>query len=239
MVSLPYTPNQCCRERGLARGMTLVELMVVIAIVVVLLAALLPSMFQMQKYGRTAATRATVRMLSDACETYMRDFKEYPDSTPTPDMQGRHRLVQSLRGYRDDDGQTGDGWRPGKRGQLYDANYFAINEAPLSDSSPYAFLDAFGNQIVYYAWRGGAYVPGDNDNGPGSADPEGRTYGGPSDVATYAKDKDGNTIFKSFLVISRGYDGSWGSTDGADKLWYHKDSGKINGRLDDVTNFLP
>jgi len=197
--------------------MTIIELMVVVVILMILVATMMPSLVRVQVLGRTSQTKAIIHTLSNACDMYMREFNEYPDSTkitspPADAMQGRHRLVRAFYGQTgeaDDsvDGRQGDGWRLKKRGQVYDAAFFGVQDVTRAGEDPkIAFIDSFGNEIYYYRKHSGGYEDGDNANGP--------------DINSY-----GPTITNNmgFLLISKGYDGKWETDTGAKK--------------DDITNF--
>ena len=98
-------------------GLTLIELLTVIVIILLLVAILAPSLIRVQVLGRTAQTQTIIHTLSNACHVYQQEFKYFPDAKETgqnnddtPSMAGRYRLALSFFGETDKDNND-EGWR--------------------------------------------------------------------------------------------------------------------------------
>jgi len=223
------TPNARWRRHG----MTIVELMVVIVILMILVATMMPSLVRVQILGKTTQTKATINTLSNACRAYQQEqdlqgsqvvlgqrVKDYPpDSTPVSGKQGRHRLVEAFYGPGD------NGWQV-KRGTLYNAQFFGVADLPVgvpTGESAKVFLDAFGQPIYYYGKR---HNPGNLSQFINFAADNTGT-GVPTSLGTYVKDHNPDIANANdvgdFLLISKGHDGKWQTETGAKK--------------DDVVNF--
>lgn len=65
-------------RRGIGRGFTLVELLVVIAIIGILVGILLPVLSTIRRNARESTTRAFIKSIETACSAYEFDFGLYP-----------------------------------------------------------------------------------------------------------------------------------------------------------------
>jgi prepilin-type N-terminal cleavage/methylation domain-containing protein len=72
------------------RGFTLVEMLVVLAIIGVLVALLLPAVMMAMNAARRAAIATDIRMLSDAVESYKNKMGDYPPNFRQYDVVMRH-----------------------------------------------------------------------------------------------------------------------------------------------------
>ena len=93
-------------------GFTLVELLIVMAVIVLLVAILLPVINKVKKQGQVTATRAQIIAIEQACTSYHFDYNAYPGvyleaalagSNLKDKISGTENLVLSLMG-----GHAGD-----------------------------------------------------------------------------------------------------------------------------------
>ncbi len=69
------------------KGFTLVEIMIVVAIIALLAAIAVPNLLTARRTANEAAAKATVRSLSTAAETYSTSHSgAYPTQVPTPGL---------------------------------------------------------------------------------------------------------------------------------------------------------
>jgi type II secretion system protein G len=64
-----------------SRGFTVVEMLVVLAIISILAGILIPALLAAKKRAKIQATKAELTQIKTACETYQTHFGDYPPST--------------------------------------------------------------------------------------------------------------------------------------------------------------
>jgi prepilin-type N-terminal cleavage/methylation domain-containing protein len=86
--------NNQSPHRG-SRGFTLIEVLVVAAMVLILFSVSLPSLLEAQVRDKVAKAKADIRIIAFAMEEYYRDYKVYPAESES-DAIGRSRNSQGL-----------------------------------------------------------------------------------------------------------------------------------------------
>lgn len=229
---------------GRAAAFTLVELMVVVAILALLVGIIAPSVSGYYLAARNTTTRVRIGMIDAACEMYHNDFNDYPpsDDANLTGWLGSELIVLFLTGYGgdggaagnpegaldDDDGKVGFGFRVAARGYVY-GPYNGTERietkrwpAPDANDRP-EFIDAFDNPILYYRFDGG-YDVNDNPDGPDTQ----------VKLDAYAKDPTGTHYSRrDFMLCSPGFD-SWRKAR-SDLNW--NDPASPSASDDDITNF--
>src|ERR1700741_86525 len=67
------------RERNGERGFTLIEMMIVVAIIAILVAILVPNFMRARAQAQTAACEANLKEIATALELYQPTHQQYPD----------------------------------------------------------------------------------------------------------------------------------------------------------------
>ena len=147
------------------RAFTIVEILVVVAIIVLLVGILVPAMSVFQKHAKASSTSTRLLAIRTGIEQYYNEFREYPPSSTATNFgglgvgRGPAMLAQSLMGYM---GSDVDG-----AGRLL-ANG-SVTPAPGDQDPALGFRtrrSSMGGQVY------GPYVPNDpasfkqNDNPP-------------------------------------------------------------------------
>lgn len=81
VISLLSTTD---RHRG-ERGFTLIELMIVVAIIAILAGILIPNFVNARAQAQTSACESNLRAIATAMELYYADHQRYPDAGAIPD----------------------------------------------------------------------------------------------------------------------------------------------------------
>lgn len=80
------------------RGFTLIEMMIVVAIIAILVAILVPNFMRARAQAQTAACEANLKEIATALELYQTDHQEYPDTPGATDATATDaNLGQYLR----------------------------------------------------------------------------------------------------------------------------------------------
>src|SRR6478609_4060095 len=124
----------CRSSQRLARAFTLVEMLVVIGVLVLIMAAIAPMLGKATKSARRARVQSDLQVIGQALESYRTDHRDYPRYVATdpiaPTISGAELLCWALMapgpatGDVDDvgaaDGKDGLGFRiRGTQGQAY------------------------------------------------------------------------------------------------------------------------
>ncbi|MBZ0254658.1 prepilin-type N-terminal cleavage/methylation domain-containing protein [bacterium] len=118
------------------QAFTLIELLIVVAIIGILAAIAVPNFLNAQVRAKVARVRADVRALSTALEMYNMDNNSYPVDWGGPDVEDRSwKQLTTPVAYISGTGMTRD---------------------PFTDDGSGA-LGSFSNQRVYYDYGGGAW----------------------------------------------------------------------------------
>lgn len=68
-------------KRQAERGFTLIEMMIVVAIIAILVAILVPNFMRARAQAQTAACEANLKEIATALELYQTDHEQYPNVT--------------------------------------------------------------------------------------------------------------------------------------------------------------
>ncbi|HTU82068.1 MAG TPA: prepilin-type N-terminal cleavage/methylation domain-containing protein, partial [Candidatus Acidoferrales bacterium] len=79
-MTLPRLPDDIRPDAGSQRGFTLIEMMIVVAIIAILASILVPNFVRARAQAQTAACEANIKEIATALELYETDNDQYPDS---------------------------------------------------------------------------------------------------------------------------------------------------------------
>lgn len=239
-----------------ARAFSLLEMLVVVAVVTLLIGIFSPSMHAALQMARVNTSKALIVQLDSACKYYYTDFQAYPPSDVSSYLPGKGEtnLPVLLTGYGLDDGDNAaDNWdgspnlvdddghnvygfrlkaRSAVRGPYNGAENADMHKpqgsVPGENCSDIVFWDSLGNVIYYWSYDDAAsqYNSDDTCRAPDYL----------SDLEHYRRD---------FILMSVGINGVWDdgtdSTGGtSEDFWDEsKDSGEEPQRgYNDLGNFL-
>ena len=220
-------------------GMTLMEMLVVMTIIMLLLSIGIPSLMSFVEQARVSSTAASLNLLVDACGLYQQGFGAYPPSNRVdaglpneapynnPDTwQGCHFLYLFLTGWgpdpgtkgepfegtntlATDDGCAGFGFRTKKRGKVC-GPYNEAHELPAGRALPGAASQNNPPYFVNALEHRVLYYRWDPAAQSGDGGYNSTENEGPADINDYAaKDDQGNFYRRDFLLICPGPDGRW------------------------------
>jgi len=137
-------------DRKKTRGFTLVELMLVVAIIGLLITLLVPAVTKVTEIIITVKTKNIQKEIAVGLEAFQSDFRCYPPSKPDVMPDGASSLIYYLRGPAGTGwGTTAGGLMPfGGRGQKAYGPYYEAEESrvvyfPDPDGRAAGFTDAF------------------------------------------------------------------------------------------------
>ncbi|MDE2482419.1 MAG: prepilin-type N-terminal cleavage/methylation domain-containing protein [bacterium] len=79
------------------RGFTLIEMMVVVAIIAILVAILVPNFIRARAQAQTAACEANLKEIATALELYQTDHEAYPSANAAPVVASDANLAPYLK----------------------------------------------------------------------------------------------------------------------------------------------
>lgn len=87
----------------MARGFTLIEMLVVISIITILAGLILGALWKARQTAKEQGTATTLKLLGAALQSYELSFQDYPPSEGDPDgIKGSETLFQCLRTEKKD-----------------------------------------------------------------------------------------------------------------------------------------
>jgi prepilin-type N-terminal cleavage/methylation domain-containing protein len=138
------------------RGFTLIEMLVVVAIVVLLAGLLLPMVVRSYRVAERTRLRADLNTVATALDAYRADFGDYPRPTDNVDSRGAVILARALvaLGPATLDGADGPGFRIRSMGKVH-GPYLQQYKLGFLDGVNTSFdkaclLDKNGQPILYY-----------------------------------------------------------------------------------------
>lgn len=213
-----------------AGGFTLIEMLVVVAVILLLISILVPGLMLAQRYVEEKSTEQWMAAISMGAKVYAQDFDDLPPSEAPgsgtlfglnagtmSNWSGGEMLTQALLGtHANDDLGTGN---PDVRGLTYQTRtgpsrvYVEVTDELSIDDGPEAkvFVDRWDTAIYYYkAIRGRSSVWG--ANGRFDSD-HNASLGGSPNLGGHPEIDASALRSASFVLFSRGIDLQAGTED--------------------------
>lgn len=196
---------------------TIIELMVVVAILATLVGLLVPALAKMKEQARAGATRAVINTIEGGLDLYYSDHKIYPLSGPTTSVKGGSgatNLVVCMTGSP----EYGKGFQMTFRGPFY-GPYGGTEKLgsrrldPKDQNSSPVFIDSWNRPVLYYAFdsslsRGDpAKYYDDNSDLVGTYKDVVPAVDIPSNINNYAINAGGSYLDRRYLLLSPGPNG--------------------------------
>ena len=158
---------------------TLIELLIVVAIIAILAAIALPNFLEAQTRSKVARAKADMRTVATALEAYHTDCRHYPPSTLIPPHRRLRPLttpVAFLSSVPTDAFHAGGGVGPGARGGAFaygatpidqESRWAMASDGPdlISQSTTIEFYPGYSDSIWENPDSGTDYVRYDPTNG--------------------------------------------------------------------------
>jgi len=91
------TERQCPAGCPGERGFTLIEMMIVVAIIAILVAILVPNFIRARAQAQTAACEANLKEIATVLELYQTDHEQYPTASNSPVTASDPNLAPYLK----------------------------------------------------------------------------------------------------------------------------------------------
>ena len=133
------------------RGMTMIELLVVISIIGILMTIIIPSIGVYRRRSMAVKTAATITSICLALQDYHTDFRKYPTIDGSSDYYDsmNNLLYKLLTGDRDGNMTKDD--TENKRQPYLDISSVALDKNGTGGDAPY-IVDAFGKRFGYWPY---------------------------------------------------------------------------------------
>ncbi|MHC4605448.1 MAG: prepilin-type N-terminal cleavage/methylation domain-containing protein [Planctomycetota bacterium] len=133
------------------RGFTLIEMLVVIAIILILASLLVVLISSVINHSRWTRTKGFVELLSSSCTTYYHEFKEYPPDNPYNGSQNLHFYLGREFSQASQKDQSGNAVGIRQRKPYIEFKRDQLEGYPtvVVPSPPVHLVDAWMGRILY------------------------------------------------------------------------------------------